>query len=833
MWRNYLTVGCRALVRSKVHAAINLFGLSVGLAACILILLYVRYETSYDAWLPDSDRIFQVQSIGADPDSPDRQVAQGSPGPMAQALAKDFPQIEAASRMEYGNPVFLKDGEPVTVKGFRLVDEPFFDILQVPFLRGDSATALDDTDSLVLSRSEAMRLFGSVDIVGRTITQVQDGEKRDARVTGVFEDLPKNSHMAFTMVARHSPAGESNCGWSCINGDAYVKLRRGVDVAAINAQMPAFEKRNVTPESIGGALVSEADRFDWRLANVRDVHLGEAQDMADRPGNDMRTIATFAIVALLILGMAVVNFTNLATARAGQRAREVALRKVLGASRRQLIGQFLGESLLLTAAAMIVALTLVELTLPAYSAFLDADLRLNYQGEGGILLPAAILLLVVGLAGGLYPAFYLSRFRPALVLKANRSTAETPGSGRLRSLLVVAQFAVSIGLIACTAIVYQQTVFARTVDPGFKREGLLLVENVRRPEINRAVRDTLIGEIEKVDGVTSVSGTQIVPGTETSFYTMVQVPGRPEPVKIDWYSIEPSFFETMDIGTIAGRKLSEAYANDSALIDYASLDESAWESAQRGVLARGLNIVVNAQGARHLGFTDPQAALGKQIRIPLFGEELGMTAATIVGVTQNTRFRSIREPVEPMIFYTAGSYTSLAIRYRTADALGVRKKVAQVWKRLLPELPLQLVFSDEKLAELYVADARRGQAFAAFAALAILIACLGLFGLAAFTTERRTKEIGIRKVFGATVPDIVQLLAWQFSKPVIIANLIAWPVAWWVMRDWLNSFDARVDLGPGPFLVAGLLALAIAVGTVAGQAVRVARLNPVHALRYE
>jgi putative ABC transport system permease protein len=829
MWRNYLTVGLRALTRSKTYAFINLFGLAIGLAACIMLLIYVRYETSYDRWLPDSERIYQVQSIGTGEDGSLPVPQQATHGVITESLAKDFPQIEAIARAEGFEPVFLRNGE-ASFGQMHLTEENFFRILPLPFLRGDPRNALRGIDSLVLSRSEAIARFGSIDIIGQTITAVRRGEQTSLRVTGVFEDIPPNSHMNFRMIGRISEAEKAQCGWGCINGYVYLKLRPGADPQAINSQLAAWERRNIPPRDVGGQRTSEGDLFDWRLVNVRDVHLSGAEGELERPTNDRTTIVTFAIVALLILGMAAINFINLATARAGQRAREVALRKVLGANRKQLIAQFLGESLLITGVAMLAALALVELGLPYLSAFLNSGLHVDYFGANGILLPVIGLFLAVGLAGGLYPAFYLSRFQPAAVLKANKSAAEPLGTGRLRNLLVVAQFAVSIGLIVCTIIVYAQTRFAQSSDLGFAREGLIQVANMNRAEAVPQT-ETLMREIARVPGVESVAGTSITVATGNVTNTSVQVPGRDAPLTIGNYSVHPDFFRTMQVRLLAGRPLSLDRANDRLTM---STDPDADRTPEmRALVARGLNVVVNRLAAEQMGFASPQAAIGKQIRLDVFPDEIGMLPATIVGVVENSRFRSARESVEPSIFYDRGVYRSMAVRYRAEDPEAVRQAIGGVWHRLLPTVPFDGEFADAQLAELYATDAARGQTFAGFALLAVLIACLGLFGLAAFTAERRTKEIGIRKVFGASSRDIVRLLAWQFTKPVIVANLIAWPVAWWVMQDWLNRFDARIDLGPGPFVIAGLLAFVIAIGTIAGHALRVARTNPIHALRYE
>jgi putative ABC transport system permease protein len=532
---------------------------------------------------------------------------------------------------------------------------------------------------------------------------------------------------------------------------------------------------------------------------------------------------------LLILAIAVCNFVNLATAGASRRAREVALRKVLGARRLQLILQFLGESLLIVTAAMIVALAMVELCLPWFAHWLNADLRLDYLGANGVLPPVLGLVALVGIAGGLYPAFYLSRFQPAAVLKANHSSPETPGSGRLRTVLVVAQFAISIALIVCTIIVYAQTNFARSSDPGYRREGLIVVSNLNRAAIV-PLTETLIREAARLPGVEGAAGTSIVPASDETVATRVRVPGRADPVRLGEYAVHPDFFATMGIRLLAGRGLSRRYAKDNAYTPYEP--EAVADQARRDLVARGINIVVNKKAAAEMGFGIPSAAVGRQIGIDM-GEDFGLMPGTIVGVAEDSRFRSAREPIEPMIFYDRGIYSGMVVRYDSATPQAVLKSLERLWKRLAPDVPFEGEFADAKVAELYRTDAARGEAFAGFALLAVAIACLGLFGLAAFAAERRTKEIGIRKVFGARVPDIVRLLAWQFSKPVMVANLIAWPVAWWAMRDWLNGFDARVPLGPGPFVLAGGLALAIALGTIAGHAMKVARLNPIHALRYE
>jgi putative ABC transport system permease protein len=823
MLRNYLTVGLRSLTKSKGYAFINLVGLALGLAACLLILLYVRYETSYDSWLPDHKRIFQVQATWHEEGQP-VSASQTSPQPVGDTIMGGFPQIEAVTVAQQGQLQIVRDGQPMYVDEL-YVDPAFFKIFQFEFLRGSPETALPNISSIVFTETEARKQFGTIDVLGEVLTErLNDGGTYDYKVTGVIKDPPKNSHMKLATIARRSPPPEEARSWGAMSQAHYVKLRPGADVDAINAALPAWEKRVIPTQTFEGRTRSRADVMDLKLVPVTEVHLGEAQKGAMTPGNDRRTISTFAVVAVLILVMACINFINLSTARASQRAREVALRKVLGASRRQLVTQFMGESLLLVSLATLLALAIVELSTPLLGAYLDLNLSFGYFGEGGFLLPTLALLVTVALVGGLYPAFFLSRFQPAQVLKANKSAADAQGSGRLRSILVVTQFAISIGLIICTAIVYSQTQYVQTADPGFVREGLIQIDGAGRLD-SEASYQTMRREISAVPGVVAAARTNIAVAAQNKSIQLVMVPGRTEGISNGFYWVDPDYFGTMGMRLLAGRTLSDRFANDRA-----PAQEAQQNSDQ--MASRGLNIVINRNAAMQWGFGEPQAAIGKQVKVSVGGSE--MVPCTVVGVLEDTRFRSARDPIEPLIFgYDPSRTGQIVVRYRSTNPANTMAGLQRVWSRFFPQFPYEGAFAEDLVAELYEGDRRRGMIFAAFAIFAVVIACLGLFGLAAFTTERRTKEIGIRKVLGARIRDIVQLLTWQFSKPVVIANLVAWPLAWWVMRDWLNTFDARIDLGPGPFVMAGLLALAIAIGTVAGHALKVARLNPIHALRYE
>ncbi len=834
MWRNYLTVGFRALAKNRTYSIINIAGLAIGMAACLMILLYVRYEMSYDKWLPNAENTYQFQSHYKSKETGEEQHLQMTSYVAGTAFKKDFPQLDKIVYALGSEPVALRDGQAIPTENVLLVDNLFFDVLQFPFAQGNPATALSQVASVVLTESEAKRLFGTENAMGKTLSMISRGITTDYRVTGIAKDVPKNSHVEFTMVARidmnsfFADQPDFLTGWGNQSGWVYLSLKPGTDPDAIRHTFSAWEKRNIPNEQFGADTFNQGDEQDWKLPRIQDVHLDEATDGVMKPGNDRRTITTFAIVALLILGMAVINFINLATARASQRAREVALRKVLGADRKQLITQFLGESVIVAAVAMLVALALVELLVPQFAAFLDAGLSVTYFGADGILLPVLALVLIVGVVGGLYPAFFLSRFQPAEVLKANRSAAETPGSGRLRNMLVVGQFAVSIGLIICTAIVYLQTVHARTVDPGYQRDGLIQVSNLGRRQL-LPLSDTVVAEMKRVPGVVAVGRTGIGVATDNNSNNGVQVPGRAEPVTIGTYGVDTGFFETMGIKLLAGRLFDENRPADNAETPFPEDP-----AAERALVARGVNMVLNELAAKRMGFKTPQDAVGKVVKRSFDEDYGGILPATIIGVVQDSRFRTIREPLDPIMFtHNKINTGNLLIRHDGSDPAGVRARTEAVWKRIAPEVPYDGEFSEDIVAKLYDIEEARAAIFAAFSVLAVIIACLGLFGLAAFTAERRTKEIGIRKVLGARTRDIVRLLVWQFSRPVLIANLIAWPVAWWAMRDWLNSFDARITLGPGPFIIAGLAALVIAAATVAGHAAKVARASPIHALRYE
>jgi len=832
MWRNYLIVGLRALAKNRVYAAINIIGLAVGIAACLLILSYVRYEFSYDAWLPNADRTYEFQTIFRASEAGQKDnYSQTTAYVAGQALKKDFPQIE--NLIWYSNPpaTVLRDGQPLSVDNAVITDGPFFRVIEAPFVKGDPAHALDDPHAVVLSEKEAKREFGSADPVGQTITIASGDQTADYRVTGIFKDLPHDSNIQADMVMRIVPTEYYRNYPDMVNsyhwqsGSVFVKLRPGADAAAINAELPQWEKRNI-PDDVGAVPKrNPGDTEDWRLQNIRDIHLSGTTGMAVT--TDQKTVLTFALIGLLILGIACINFTNLATARAAQRAREVALRKVLGATRRQLIMQFLGESVLLTGIATLIALAIAELMLRPMNAFLDAQITMPYLGLHGILLPVLAMVVIVGLAGGLYPAFYLSRFEPARVLKANKSAADVEGGGRLRAILVVAQFAVSIGLIICTGIIYAQTSYARADSTGYQREGLLQANGLFNPGVDQGM-DGLLNELRATPSVSAVG--RVVegfnPGNNSD--TDARLPGQIKGVDLGTYALDTGAIAAIGTKLLAGRNFSDAVA-----LDDASLPNPPDPAAQTALVQRGTNVILSQLAAAKLGFKTPQDAIGKHIEVAMVDSQYGFVPATVIGVIEDVRYRGVRGNIQPIFyFHTKTGYNNMLVRF-VGNPAQMRQTVEQIWRKHIPNVPFDGHFVTDVMHDMYNRDQTRAQLFGGFSILAVIIGCLGLFGLAAFTAERRTKEIGIRKVLGARTRDIVRLLVWQFSRPVLIANVIAWPIAWWLMRDWLNGFDHRIALTPMPFIEAGLIALVIAIVTIGAHAWRVAQTSPIRALRYE
>jgi putative ABC transport system permease protein len=830
MLRNYLSVALRNLVSHKLHAIINIGGLAVGLAACLLILLFVRDELSYDTWLPKADRIMSVESTFFVPGR-EKLTFAGTPGPLKAALEKEFSSdIERSARI-YSDQEPVRAGDKQLLADITYVDQGFFDIFDLRMVAGVREQALNDARSILLSATTARKFFGDQPAIGNTITVSKD---RVYTVAGVFADLPRNSHVAFETIAffdaeRYKDRPWVAESWTSVNTRLYVLVRSRAALQHIRAGMKAAIDRNVVFD-IPGIDDKPSTLIQFDLMPVLDIHLH-----SDKPGyantGSFTAVVAFAGIALLILIIACINFVNLATARAMTRAREVSMRKVVGATRQQLIVQHLGEAVLTALVALVVALALVELALGPFNGFLKKDLRVDLFGDPTLLATMLGLIVVVGVIGGLYPAVYLSRFRPAAILKANQASAH--GSSLLRTCLVVFQFAISIALIVCTATIYTQTVYARTLDLGFEHGNRMTLNGLGDLPTPEAAA-TLKREVAGLPGVRGVALSSDAPplqsNNNTLFFDNPSMTG--EKLLIETMSVDPDFFAVWGVKPLAGRLFSFDHAGD-----FPTSDENKDKTAEQKQ-----GIVINQAFARKLGAKHPADVVGKVIWE--VSDDGPMTVTTVVGVVPDLYLRSVRIAVTPHVYYARnpqkgiGSFSRLTVQFEPGRVRETMAAIEGVWSRLAPTVPIRTSFVDAELDKQYDGDEQRGQIFAGFAGFAILIACLGLFGLASFSAQRRTKEIGMRKVLGASVLDIVRLLVWQFSRPVLVANLIAWPVSFYVMSRWLRGFQYRISLTDpvvlfGIFGGAALLALAIAWLTTAGHAYKVARANPGRALRVE
>ncbi|MBI1198838.1 MAG: FtsX-like permease family protein [Phenylobacterium sp.] len=829
MWGNYALSLYRTLTRHRLYAALNTLGLALGIAVCLILLLVVRFENSFDRWVPDAERIVRVNEWFSFPGRPPSEDA-STQAILLPALKQDFPQIEAGARI-WAVKTIVRAGDRQSFEDLALTDPAIFDVFSLPFRSGNAATALPDLNSLVVSETMARKYFGTVDAVGRELTVVVDGAARTYRVTGVLKDLPPNSHLELGLIARFDLSvvpsmREFLSRWGSSMLYTYLKLRSPADIAAVQAALPDFIDRRAHDAT--SSLHHEVAQY--RLIPLAGIHFRDAKTgAAFKPGADPLFIGALGVMGVVTLLVAVVNYISLATARAGMRAREVAVRKVMGATRRALVVQFVAESVVMALAAGLVAAALAELALPAVSAVLGEPIHLTYFGAGGAALPLVALCVAVGLLSGVYPALVLSGFRPAAVL----ASARTPGGGRsgarVREVLAVGQFAIAIGLMACAAVIFAQIQYLRNADVGFRRDGLIVIQGINDPAVSTNMR-SMLDAFRRLPGVVSVTASDRRPAGEEDSNGNVSLVSNPkvEPI-LTRERVGEDYAQTYGLDLLAGRYLDMKHGLD----DRASLSDEVYAT-------RGVNIMINEAAARAFGFTQPSKIIGERVRLGRNRSGIEVFA-TIIGVVRDVRFASPRNPPAPQYYMQdsglantdAAANFAAAIRVSEPDMPAVTKRLETAWRTLAPGVPLRAETVDRALKPYYDPDARRGQLFAAGSALSTIIACLGLYGLAAFNTARRTKEIGIRKTLGASTADVLRLLVGEFLRPVLWANLIAWPVAWFVMRSWLSGFDQRIDLNPVYFLAPSLAAILVAVVTVADQTIRVARAEPSRALRYE
>ncbi|MFM2043690.1 MAG: hypothetical protein RLY86_2266 [Pseudomonadota bacterium] len=830
MFRNYLTVALRNLVKHRLYSAINVIGLAVGLSAAVLILLLVRNELTYDRFITDKDRIVQTGMIFHIPGRPAQRTGANS-FHFGPTYAADHPeQVQDVARLIEGRPM-VQVGDSLFYETSAAVDMNFFQMFDYPFLTGDAATALLDPSAVILTEEIAIKLFGTTDVIGRTLAL--DGN--EMHVTAVLKDLPPNTHLRLGIVVpmnsplTNLPAFEANPNWGNVCCTTYIRYREGVSIKAMVAGMDDWIKRRAPPLDTAEGPLSLSDLVTASVRNLPDIHTDPVQgDMVS--GISMAEIWTLVAVAVLLLVIASINFMNLATARATQRAREVSIRKVVGASRAQIVTQFIGESVLITLLGMVLAVALVEMTLPAFSTFIGKQLTLDYADAGlvGLLIGLALL---VGVAGGSYPAFFLSAFNPARVLKGSASGVGG-GSGRLRATLVVVQFAISITLMVATAVVYGQFLFAQNKNLGFDKENMVVIGYFNTPGVIEH-RETFMERLKQHPAVVNVGVGGFVPGDPWENNTLARRPGDTgtQGVVVRNDSVSFDYFQTLGMRIIAGRTFDRARPTDVLTRPQWQLDNQPPPPDFKQTMLPAA-VVINQSAVAQFGYASQEAAIGQEVTV--LDSPVTSIRATIIGVVEDFHYASIHRPISPSLYMVdPPRQHAMAVRLRGGMIGDGIAAIDGLWAEMVQDRPISRVFLDDSIQALYQREEKTGQAFAAFSGLAILIACLGLFGLASFTVERRTKEIGLRKVLGAGVPDIVRLLVWQFSKPVLVANIIAWPLAWWGMSRWLEGFAYRIDLNPALFVLAGSVALSIAWGTVAVHAVRVAQSNPIKALRYE
>jgi putative ABC transport system permease protein len=834
MFKNYLISALRHIVKNRLFTVINVLGLAIGMMSCILIALFVRDEMSYDTFLPDGDRVVRLHT--AYYDSADRPpfLTVRSAGRMMEALrtyaASD---IEAGVRLFFNGTTILKGSDAFTETMVH-ADASFFDVLDLPFAQGSAETSFRNIGDFLVTEETALKYFGRTDVVGETLTNCCIGGEQLLKISGVLKDLPEASHLDFDMLFVMNPKifepfPNILDTWNSVNVFTYFKLRPGSTAAGLKDRVYTWLDNESVFKDNPNIDGKPSNFIKPNVMPLLDLHLNAIHDAGNlgdiKAMGDSSTVTIFIGVAILVLLIASINFMNLSTAKASQRAREVALRKVMGASRKQVAVQFLGEAVGIACFALILALVAVEIMLPLYNDVLGKQLVLDWASElplfGGMVTAA----VAVGLISGSYPAAYLSGYMPARILQSNKSN-ETSGTAGFRAALVVAQFAISIGLVTCTAVVYGQTMYAKSLDLGYSHQGKLALTSVGNIN-NSQETETLRQALEKIPGVTSVVMSSEVPSQDNQNNTgfkLIDAEGGAanQPVILNIHSIGYDFLESYDIKPIAGRGFDRDYGSDAVGNDPVAEGE-----------VGSASLVLNESAVRMLGIASPEEAIGKMVNARVF--RIGHYNFTIVGVIPDMYFRSVKFGVRASAYWLSPtSFRGATISFSTNDIPNLTTNIERVWKEQQPQTPIAYEFLSDMIAAQYDLENRQAQLFAAFSVLAIVIACLGLYGLASFMAEQRTKEIGIRKVLGATIRDIVQLLVWQFSRPVLIANLLAWPVAWYFLSGWLETF--RYSIGDSYILVvalvSGLVALLIAWVTVAGRAYGVARTNPISALRH-
>jgi len=805
MLKNYLKIALRNIIRQKAYSLINIAGLAIGMAACMLILLYIQYELSYENMHRDKDRIYRVLTIDKALGTNAQRVGITMP-PLGPALPEHFPEVEASLRLTYGNQSLLRyENRPaVYAQQMRSAGANFFDFFDYPLLQGYPATAVKDPFTVVLTETLAGQIFGDVDPMGKSI---KTGDGNDLLVTGILQDLPDNTHLQFdalgsietlASLARQQQPEDATRPiwleeWRMIAMPTYVKFNENVSSAGFAEKFTELSYENEVGEN-----------FEITLQPLNDVHLRSTDVIFDPVTNkgDINNVYIFSAIALLILLIASVNYMNLSTARSTERAKEVGLRKVVGSKRSQLILQFLGESLLITFFAVILAEPLAYAVLPVLNDLGGTAISLDLTSNGLLLLFMIGALFLVGILAGLYPAIALSQYKPVTVLKGSFKSGKR-GSA-LRKTLVVFQFTLSIALICATAIVQKQMNYIQNKDLGYDRDQVIILDMFDQGmgESLDIYREALSSH----SAFTSVTAGGNIPG-RTFGRTRVRPQGASEEDIWIWsrLSVSPEYLPTLGMEIAEGRNFSremETDNQDAVIINQTAVDQLGWENP-----------------------------LEKRL---YFGEQ-DSVGTQVIGIVRDFNFIGMHQKIEPVVIFPMDDFPGslIAARIQAGSIPEAMEFAEQKWNDIYPEHPFTFNFMDDEFNALYQQDVNTGKVVNIFSALTILIACLGLFGLASHATVQRTKEIGVRKVLGASAGTIIRLLVIDFIRWVALANIFAWPIAWYLGNKWLETFAYRISIDPLPFVIASLLALLIAVLTVLSQTWRTALMNPADALRYE
>ncbi len=819
MFKNYWLVLFRNLTRQRAYAFINIFGLALGLACSIMIMLFVRHEFSYDNFHPDADRLYRTK-LSIKMGEREMILSQSMP-PLAPAVAEGAPDVEAYVRYQEANDQKLKYEDQIyDIGGNYITDPSFLDVFGFDLLEGSESTALNDPYSIVLSMEMAEKIFGDEDPIGKSLI-IDGGDTYN--VTGVLKQIPTNTSLEFDVLTSISSVNENTLAqWQQLGWTTYYRLAEGANIADIDTlQMSIFD------ENFGNLLKSAGQIWTFTFEPLLDIHL-KSDDLM-HSGISIEYLMGLAAIAAFILILACINFINLSTARSGKRAKEVGMRKVLGAQRRQLVYQFMGESFFFAFIALVISLLLVYLALPAFSDLASTELRFNVFNDSVMMLGLASILIIVGLLSGAFPALVLSSFMPLAVLKGLKGKASK--GALLRRILVVGQFVISIGLIIATATVLKQIQYVQSVDLGFDKEQVVAF-NIDPGSIDMDLK-SLKSEMAKLNGVDIASVAGGIPFDNRLMMMMVASKNEETNESLEYesaiYYVDYEFLPALGVEMSYGRNFSTEFPSD------------AFKS-----------VIINEKAMSDLGWSE----FDETKTLPDFGrgssdeDEGGLSikegapevdnSAKVVGVVKDFHFSHLQNEIMALTLIPGvddpdlqNRYTSLLLRFEVGNHIATMENVEGLWKEILVDQPFEPIFMDDMVNRAYSDELKFAKMISSFAALAIIIASLGLFGLASFTTELRTKEIGVRKVLGASVGGVIVLLSREFTVPVLIASIIAIPAAWYPMHKWLENFAYRITMGPELFIVAALLALIIAWASVFFQAYRAARANPVKALHYE